>query len=210
MDRIALQTNRFVRPRAAPKVRRCGAAQGPTQLFAGRRRRPRGGGRAALDKRRQSAEERKRTILASLAEGDVRRRAGLDQREQLRVRQEAAEREQQELEKLEARLKRDEQHLRELRKQDEENIRLAAAESEREVKSRLERSELPDRPFTQKLTTKNDRIEDFLTKYEGDVSSFQQRFERLGEATQDRRVAVGLEQSKLVAQWTKSIRLPIG
>ena len=91
--------------------------------------------------------------------------------------------------------------MRELRKQDEENIRLAAAESEREVKSRLERSELPDRPFTQKLTKKNDRIEAFLTKYEGDVSSFQQRFERLGEATQDRRVAVGLEQSKLVAQW---------
>jgi hypothetical protein len=180
VDRIALQTNRFVRPRAAPKVRRCGAAQGPTQLFAGRRRRPRGGGRAALDKRRQSAEERKRTILASLAERDVRRRAGLDQREQLRVRQEAAEREQQELEKLEARLKRDEQHLRELRKQDEENIRLAAAESEREVKSRLERSELPDRPFTQKLTKKTIELRPFSPSTRATCPRFSRGLSGLG------------------------------
>jgi chromosome segregation ATPase len=159
---------------------------------------------AALARRRLAAEAKKRSILDSLAERDTRRRALLDERDCLRRRREAAEREEEELQQVEGELRLEEDRLQELRHQDDEEMRLAMQENERQMKAELERANV-ERLEGEKSANQKSQMEELRAKYEADSAVVQRRYDRLEKAALDKKGAVELEQTQWVELWNEKL-----
>jgi hypothetical protein len=133
----------------------------------------------ALMQRRATAEERKTKLVASLAARSERRREYLEQRDNLRNRHEAAEREQAELDQIEDRLTREEAVAASVP---------VAKPSEAVVTNRV-------------IPRGKDTAEEFLLKYEEGAIAVERRFEQFERIAAQRRNAIELEQAKWTALW---------
>jgi chromosome segregation ATPase len=135
--------------------------------------------RAALMQRHATAEERKKKMIASLAAKSERRRQYLVEREAVRNRQEAAEREQVELDQVEDTLARQEA-----------------------ISVPVGTLNPSDGAATTRIIERGKvTAEEFLLKYEEESVGVERRFERLEGIAAQRRNAIELEQAKWAALW---------
>lgn len=156
--------------------------------------------RAELEQRRMIAEEKKRQILATIADKDSRRKKVIEQREEIRRRREAVEREQDELDRLEINIRADEDRLVDQKRAVKFNETVEQARSERTTVKELRRKAL-EQDHMDNLDQLKSNIDEYLLKFEQDSATVELRFERLKRAADERRTALEFQQKKWSQIW---------
>lgn len=156
--------------------------------------------RAELEQRRMIAEEKKRQILATIADKDSRRKKVIEQREEIRRRREAVEREQDELDRLEINIRADEDRLVDQKRAVKFNETVEQARSERTTVKELRRKAL-EQDHKDNLDQLKSNIDEYLLKFEQDSATVELRFERLKRAADERRTALEFQQKKWSQIW---------